>query len=53
MSDILNILNSLSPEKRVLFEKKLRENGSKYNIFPLSYAQQRLWFLDQFEPGSP
>ncbi|MFZ3013875.1 MAG: condensation domain-containing protein, partial [Nitrospira sp.] len=53
----------LSQQKQALLEKLLREEGLAVtdqpvvnrrdgsNHYPLSYAQQRLWFLDQLEPG--
>ena len=69
MSDkqLLKRLASLSPEKRELLLKQLKQKKSKSaqpkidsiqrysrdgNRLPMSYAQQRLWFLEQLQSGT-
>src|SRR5437867_3966555 len=53
MSTALKSLPARTAEdRRELLAERLRKVAEASNASPLSFAQQRLWFLDRLEPNS-
>jgi len=50
---VTDLDNLPAARKRQLLAEALRRKSAAPKAYPLSFGQQRLWFLDKFAPGEP
>lgn len=53
MTDLSRVSDLSAEAKRTLLAQLLRDKVRSAKSYPLSFAQERLWFLSQFQPGLP
>jgi amino acid adenylation domain-containing protein len=53
MSSMASTLQQLSPEQKRRLLARLMSEDESTQSFPLSFSQQRLWFLHKLSPDSP
>src|SRR6476660_4783663 len=67
MNKISERISALTPEQRALFEARMKQKGLRAEVtavqtiprrqdhtatYPASIDQERLWFIDQLQPGN-